>query len=292
MKMQPRIIYSPLFTLLSLSGIVASPGNKGMLFVESKPENGQITINDVQTGKTTPATFHEIDAGKHVVVVTSGELVGSTEVLVAPGKVVKCTVNLVETTPGDTSRVNIDNASLPGKLKISTVPPQAGIILNNMYRGRTPAMFNNLQPGRYSLMLTNRTHTPITRQLVLSSGAMLAVQDTFTQFTEKYLVWKRRQKKSYRLDLVLAGMGYTKLKNGVPVYLLMGAGVTSDLVFVFSVFNYSSHNKKSILAASTADQKYFKDRKIEDLIWAVSSFTTSLFLRLLSSSLTMKMDFE
>ncbi|MBN1306496.1 MAG: PEGA domain-containing protein [Chitinispirillaceae bacterium] len=397
------------------TGDSAVLNKKGILFIESKPENGHITINGTQTKKTTPATYREIDAGKHTVLVNSGKMAGSMEVTVTAGRLEKCIVALapafgslrvqssiislpvtvsgkgsfqtpfqldslepgeytiesqrdgyepysstvsvsalttsditiepkqfswlaidglvvtakveidgifvnmhgkallplpagahdikirrkgfkdgfynVNTTPGDTAGLKISYTPLPSKLMISTMPPRAGIILNNSFKGRTPAIFSDMHPGHYSLMLTNRTHIPISRQLFLNSGATLAVQDTFKQFTVKYLEWNRRKKRLRRLNMVLAGMGRTLLKKDASGFFILGGGVGSDLIFGLSVYNYYSHNKESITARSADELQYFEDRETEDLVWAAAAGATSLFLRIFSSLLTVQITY-
>ncbi len=393
----------------------AEQHKKGILFIESTPENGLISVDGVETGKSTPVTFHEIDVGKHTILINSGKLAGTTEVSVTAGKLEKCMVSLtpgfgslriqsstpgaalvisgkggyhtpvqidslevgvyiiecthndyypyattvsvsalqttdlsiemkplsyllfenliptatvwidgrlvdmqgvnllavppgthdvqiqragfrdgffdVVTTKGDTTYLKIDYTPLPATLTVSTVPPRAGIILNGHFKGRTPSIFHNMQPDTYSLMLTDKIHKPINRQFYLASGSTLAIQDTFKQLSGEYLEWKHRQYKLHYYDMILAGSGRTMMKQDAPGFLFLGAGLASDLIFGYSTYKYYSHNQKSIHAKSVSELDLYEKRETEDFIWAVSSCTTSLLLRLFSSLLTINMEF-
>ncbi|MBN1575895.1 MAG: PEGA domain-containing protein [Chitinispirillaceae bacterium] len=255
----------------------AGQHKQGILFIESNPENGQIAIDGVQTGKTMPATFQEIDTGAHDVQIRrEGYKDGFFN---------------VETKQGDTARLSVEYAPPPCRLTISTVPPRASIILNDSFKGRTPAIFNDMQPGHYSLMLTNRTHKPINRRFVLDPGATMAVQDTFKQLSGEYLEWQHRKARFRYLDITVAGAGRLRLKRDVPGFLFLGAGILSDAVVVYSTCRYYSHNQQSVHAASDSDLAHYEAKETDDLLRAVTAGTASLFLRFVSSMLTAKIHY-
>ena len=134
----------------------ASPLN-GSISVTSTPSGATVAIDgsDIQT---TPHTYPEIIPGSHTVTISKdGYTPYTTTVTVASGaeSVVSAVLNQVSTT---------------GSLTVNTYPWGAVIILNDVVYGITPAHFDAIPTGTYTMKLAKFGYQPVTQSIEISSG--------------------------------------------------------------------------------------------------------------------------
>ncbi|HWQ64068.1 MAG TPA: PEGA domain-containing protein [Methanospirillum sp.] len=134
----------------------ASPLN-GSISVSSTPSGATVAIDgsDIQT---TPHTYPEVIPGSHTVTVSKdGYTPYTTPVTVASGaeSVVSAVLNQVSTT---------------GSLTVDTYPWGAAIILNGVVYGITPAHYDAIPTGTYTMQLAKFGYQPVTQTIEISSG--------------------------------------------------------------------------------------------------------------------------
>jgi hypothetical protein len=136
----------PKFTKGLISGIdstleiLTMQEEKGVLYIESEPENGTIHVDGIQTTLTTPATIKDIDAGGHSVSVNSGGKIGSKNIVITPGKLLKTVVKL-------------KNGF--GSLRILSTVPGITVDIDTIGRYVTPMEIDSLPAGKYAISSVN-----------------------------------------------------------------------------------------------------------------------------------------
>jgi hypothetical protein len=136
----------PKFTKDLISGIdstleiLTMQEEKGVLYIESEPENGTIHVDGIQTTLTTPATIKDIDAGGHSVSVNSGGKIGSKNIIITPGKLLKTVVKL-------------KNGF--GSLRILSTVPGITVDIDTIGRYTTPVEIDSLPAGKYVINSVN-----------------------------------------------------------------------------------------------------------------------------------------
>lgn len=139
-----------------------SPLN-GSISVTSTPSGATVAI-DGSNIQTTPYTYPEVIPGSHTVTISKdGYTPYTTTITVASGaeSVVSAVLNPVSTT---------------GSLTVNTYPWGAVIILNDVVYGITPAHFDAIPTGTYTMKLAKFGYQPVTRTIEISSGKESTVE--------------------------------------------------------------------------------------------------------------------
>jgi hypothetical protein len=63
-----------------------------------------------------------------------------------------------------------------GNITVNSYPAGAAVYLNGVYRGETPAEFDNLNPGNYSLMISLAGYNDLTIPIVLLNGSLREIR--------------------------------------------------------------------------------------------------------------------
>jgi len=136
--------------IMKALGAFAEKQKTGMLYVESNGENGAVTIDGVQTGQTTPATFREIDAGEHDLTIVTDTLVGRAHVVVAAGKLQKCTVTM------ETGY---------GTIRLQSGIPALVVDIPGRGSQTLPAQLDTVPAGEYSVTAERKGFAPYRRNV-------------------------------------------------------------------------------------------------------------------------------
>lgn len=126
---------------------------KGILFVESEPENGIVSIDGLETGRMTPTTFKDIDAGKHEIVVNSGLKVG---------------IKAIQVTSGKLTRANIILENGFGALRIQATISGVKVAIEGLGEHAIPVELDSVPAGRYSINVKHDGYFPISQEVKVS----------------------------------------------------------------------------------------------------------------------------
>lgn len=124
--------------------IEESTNEKGGIFIKSDPDGANVLIDGSETNNITPYTNNDIEVGTHTVELQKGDLVGKVEVLIKPGIY---------------SKLNIQLHKPKGSLNITSIPPEAEVILNNKIMGITPLLLHNIEYGNYNLIIKKEEYS-------------------------------------------------------------------------------------------------------------------------------------
>jgi TolB-like protein len=127
---------------LKLSGRIASGGvlteGSGDIYLKTEPPGAEIYLDNVNTGKTSPASLRNVAAGQHLIKVVKGNFIGTKSVTIKANDIVQ------ETVGPEKAR---------GGIKIYSDPPEAEIIIDGESNGKTPKIVRELPVGDHLLVL-------------------------------------------------------------------------------------------------------------------------------------------
>jgi TolB-like protein len=152
---------------------LAVKNKKGILYVESTPENGIVSIDGLETGRLTPTTFKDIEAGNHVVQVNSGLKVGTKAVIVTPGKLTRSTIP-------------IDNGF--GSVRIQSNVSGVNATIEGIGNYQIPVEVDSIPSGNYSIVVNNENYFPDSQDIQvlcfqITETIMDLKQKSFLRFT-------------------------------------------------------------------------------------------------------------
>jgi streptogramin lyase len=173
----------PLFFILILLGcdkeVSKSPiepeAPKGFIYIDSDPHGFTIFVDDRNTGRITPDSISYIDADQYEITLKK-KYFKDTSVVVSLGE-------------DEKKNLFIDilsNPSMYGDLTLTTTPDGASITINDSLVSQvTPATFENLLPGEYSVKLTLFNHRDKDVSAVVKSG----ITADYTETLRDTSVW-------------------------------------------------------------------------------------------------------
>ena len=122
----------------AMMGPTVLTGGSGDVYVKSSPGGADIYLDNIQTGKLTPATLQDVPAGKHFIKVIKGNTIGSKTVTVKANDIVVENIKLV---------------SARGGIKIYSTPPEAEIFIDGESYGKTPNVIKDISVGEHLIKL-------------------------------------------------------------------------------------------------------------------------------------------
>ncbi len=151
----------------------------GMIQVNSTPSGATILLNGKNTGKTTPATLSQIEAGKKATV--SFRLEGYEEtartVSVESNKTASVSASLkkkVQVAPVEPTKpvkpVEDPTPSGPASLSISSDPSGAEVYINSESKGTTPLRVSGLTPGNVKVIISKDGYVKYSGSVNVSAG--------------------------------------------------------------------------------------------------------------------------
>jgi hypothetical protein len=151
----------------STSGtLVAVPAASGSISVSSTPSGASITVDGVAKG-TTPATLTGITPGSHSLVFTlSGYQLLTQSVTVTAGQTATTSGTLVAVPPAT------------GSISVSSTPSGAGITVDGVAKGTTPATLTGITPGAHSIVFTLTGYQTLTQSVTVTAGQTAAATGT------------------------------------------------------------------------------------------------------------------
>ncbi|MCB0744420.1 MAG: PEGA domain-containing protein, partial [Ignavibacteriae bacterium] len=131
--------------------------NYGSIYVTSDPSGAQIIFNDENTGKVTPDSIIDISAGEYTIMLKLNAFKDTTfSVTVNQNSQTTEDIYLIETNP-------------KAKIVITSNPSGAQIYLNDENTGKiTPATFDNLERGNYTIKLKLALYDDAIEQIVVT----------------------------------------------------------------------------------------------------------------------------
>lgn len=113
---------------------------RGDLFIKTNPSGAKIFLDNMDTGKHTPETLQDIQAGDHFIKVVKGKYIGTKSVKVKANDLVSVSINLRTAT---------------GSIKVYSDPPEASIFIDGKWYGTTPKIIKDLSVGEHMIRLTH-----------------------------------------------------------------------------------------------------------------------------------------
>ncbi len=141
--------------------------NIGTLVVSSTPKGAQLFINDRAVGVTPYST--QLGEGKYRIrLEMSGFVPVEQQVTLSRGQELSQTYPL---TPK------------PGGVMVTSVPDGASVFVNNIKRGVTPCMLEDLRPAVYQLRAEKEGYEPVERTVEVTSGMKDDIRFSLTKST-------------------------------------------------------------------------------------------------------------
>jgi hypothetical protein len=134
---------------------VAQKQKKGLLYIESTPEGGEISIDGAETGRKTPTMFKDIEAGNHKIAVNTGKLYGDTSIVIKAGGLEKCLVAL--STGFGTLRIQSSMSSL--EIEIGG---------KDLYK--TPVQLDSIEAGDYQVRCKQSGYFDYEKRITVSAS--------------------------------------------------------------------------------------------------------------------------
>ena len=122
----------------AMMGATVLTGGSGDVYIKSSPAGADIYLDNIQTGKSTPATLQDVPAGKHFIKLIKGNTIGSKTVTVKANDIVVENLKLV---------------SAKGGLKIYSDPPEAFILIDGQFYAKTPSVIKDISVGEHLIKL-------------------------------------------------------------------------------------------------------------------------------------------
>ena len=139
---------------VSAHGVLVS--NQGTLNITSVPVEAQVFVDDTPVGKT-PLKLQRPE-GRYLLRL---ERAGCT-----PEE------RSVTFYKGRTDSVRIILASKPGGVKVTSIPAGAEVLINGAKQGVTPCTVQNLQPGRYTVLVRRDGYDPVEKTVQIAAAAV------------------------------------------------------------------------------------------------------------------------
>jgi len=128
---------------MSYTEVAVLGEGSGDIYVKTNPSGADIYLDNIQTGKTSPATLQDVAAGKHFIKVIKGKYIGTKSVTVKANDII-------------TENITLEKAK--GGLKIYSNPPEAEIYIDGQSYGTTPKIIKQLSVGEHQLVLKKGTY--------------------------------------------------------------------------------------------------------------------------------------
>ena len=141
--------------------LVPEPSS-GFLGVASVPEGALVFIDGRSSG-TAPTRLERVSAGSHTVTVHKEGYLNYTVVTEVPAS--------------QSVLVNADLMSVPktGTIIVDSLPSGADIFLNGTFKAITPAVFENVPQGAYTLLMSKRNFSDLNATISLNGGEIREV---------------------------------------------------------------------------------------------------------------------
>jgi uncharacterized repeat protein (TIGR01451 family) len=139
--------------------LVPIPVTTGSLIVSSTPAGAAISIDGVDTGSVSPATFNGIEQGSHLVEVSLANYqIANKTVIVQAGSSVTADFTLIA-------------VPTTGSLNITSSPAGAAISLDGSVTGKTtPFIFTDLAPGDHIIDVSLTGYSPASTTITVTAG--------------------------------------------------------------------------------------------------------------------------
>lgn len=159
------------------------------LHLDVRPEGASVQVDGIHQG-TAPGTFERVRTGDISLEVTAAGHRPFTETLALRA--------------GEERTLNIELQPEPSTLRVTTTPPDARILINDRYRGRSPLSIPNLRAGTYRITAELEAHDTSTVSVRLG-------------LAEDHVEEIRLTSNAGQLDITTEPAGVTVLLNDVEV---------------------------------------------------------------------------
>jgi hypothetical protein len=199
------------------------------LVLSSTPSNAEITVNGIAYG-TTPFSKNKLQPGPYAITFT------------APGyRTASTRVEIVE---GEEKQVHMTLDPLPATLRVVTIPEEARVYVDGIYRGRSNLVLTDFEPSAITVSVEKPAYAKESRPLILTSG-----EESFVEF---------------RLEKLMNAVTFTVTPAEVDVYINKkhtttttpsgkGSHISAPVTLPLPVGKYTL----------TLDAKYYKEKTLD-----------------------------
>lgn len=209
---------------ISLSRIIP---RKGSIFINSNPENAQILLNGIFTGKTTPDTLTALDNGNYSITLKESGYYDTTfTIAITNSQNLTRDITLRKIVPKKNS------------ISVQSDPTGASILLNGSNTGKmTPDVITGLSDGSYNITLTLAGYVDTTLTVSVSNGAnesvFVKMQDDLPSVSVQvdYQITFLKQlifTFQFNQDVILDNVEITNPDNGTTTLSYNGTQISKD----------------------------------------------------------------
>ena len=181
-KVESRVPVKKLITLTS---------NTATLELSSTPTGAQVLLNGADRGFT-PVTLEGIPAGKVELQISEQGYQSYKQDIVLD--------------VGQTEAIRAVLTAIPGTLQIVTVPPDARIYIDDVFRGMSPLLLENLAPDEYRVRAEKEGFDDRTRSVTVPIAASVVEELRLTQISGALEITTEPSGVSVLVDGVLLGV--------------------------------------------------------------------------------------
>lgn len=140
----------------------------GSIQVQTSPEGATVVLDGVDL-RTAPVTFANVNAGTHTILASrDGYYSVSRSVQVNPGQTTQVEITLNPVGPSY------------GSARIQSVPSNADIYIDGLYRGATPVTVGNLGVGTHNVLLRRAGYQEYSTTIQVQAGSTTELRATLT----------------------------------------------------------------------------------------------------------------
>lgn len=103
--------------------------------------------------------------------------------------------------------------SQPGSIEFNTVPDGTSVVVNDVYKGKTPLTVSNLNPGTYNITLSHFRYAALSMPVIVRAGSVSEVNATLVALTGSLFVNTTPAGAQLTLDGIPAGISPATLPD-------------------------------------------------------------------------------
>jgi hypothetical protein len=141
---------------LSSKPKVVAPTAKGNVYVSSEPTGATILVNGRKNEQVTPTLLEGIPVG---------------EVRLELRKDFYFGTSMVQVVQDQLAKVNVELKADPAELRLSSVPFEAKVFIDDEFKGSTPVFLKDLNAGRHVVRMEKPSHFPTEETIFVKGGS-------------------------------------------------------------------------------------------------------------------------
>lgn len=141
---------------LSSKPKVVAPTAKGNVYVSSEPDGATILVNGRKSDQVTPTLLEGIAVGEVRLELRKDFYFGTSVVQVLQDQLTK---------------VNVELKADPAEVRLSSVPFEAKVFVDDEFKGTTPVFIKDMQAGRHVIRMEKDSHFPAEETIFVKGGS-------------------------------------------------------------------------------------------------------------------------